>query len=133
MTYGRVTLGPNCVTNMYLRSEANLPMDINVVNQRVDKALADNQRDHNIVLLMAVAIFALGVIIILVAYKQENPYVATGALVAQLFLYWPVREILRLRRENLMLQTLPSLVSTLAPDAAAREIAKLLAYLRGKL
>jgi hypothetical protein len=106
-------------------------MDLNIVNQRVDKALADNQRDHKIVQLMAVAIFAMGILIILVAYRHENPYVTTGALVSQLFLYWPVREILRLRRENLMLQTLPVLVSTLEPEPAAREIVKLLAYLRG--
>jgi hypothetical protein len=100
------------------------------VDARVDRALQDNRRAETIVIGMALGIFVLGVVILLVAYWQRNAYVAGGALVVQGFLYWPVREILKLRRDNLILQTFPALISNLSPSDAGREIVKLLVYLR---
>jgi len=37
-------------------------MDLNV-NQRVDRALADNQRTQNIILIMSASIFAMGLLL----------------------------------------------------------------------
>jgi hypothetical protein len=107
-------------------------MDIQVVNQRVDQALADNRRAGNLVLLMSSAIFTIGILSILIGYWQRNPYIGGGATLFQGLLYWPIREILRLRRDNIVLQTVPVLVSGLDADTSAKEIIKLLNYLRGK-
>ena len=89
-----------------------------------------NHRAECIVIVMASAIFVLGIGLLIFAYWQQNPYIAIGALILQGFLYWPVREIIKLRRDNLILQILPGLVSSMPPDQAGLEIIKLLAYLR---
>ena len=107
-------------------------MDLNAVNKRVDHALALNRRAENVVISMAVSIFVLGGGIIIVGYLVENAYVSGGAMIIQLTLYWPIREILKLRRDNIILQILPAMISNLPTQQAAQEIKKLLEYLRGK-
>jgi hypothetical protein len=107
-------------------------MNLDIVNQRVDRALADNQRAGNLVIMMSFAIFSLGMLVIVISYWQKNPYITIGTTLTQGFLYWPIREILRLRKDNVILQTVPVLVSSFEPDDASKEIIKLLAYLRGR-
>src|ERR1041384_4036307 len=106
-------------------------MDLTAINGRIDDALIRNRRAENIIVGMAIAIFALGMCIVAVAYWIKNPYVAGSSFAFQGALYWPIREVLKLRRENLMLQTVPAIVSTLPQDKAAQEIAKMLAVVRG--
>jgi hypothetical protein len=105
-------------------------MNLDIINERVDKALADNRRAENIVIGMAVAIFILGVALVIVAYWRLNPYVGGGAIIFQGLLYWPIKEILKLRRDNVILQSLPAIVTALPFDRAADEIEKMLAFLR---
>jgi hypothetical protein len=105
-------------------------VDLEVVNERVDSALALNRRAETIVIAMAASIFVLGLAVIGVAYWVRNPYITSGAVLLQGLLYWPIREILKLRRENLMLQTLPTLIANLPRERAAQEISKALAFLR---
>ncbi|MGA2269747.1 MAG: hypothetical protein ABSH44_14865 [Bryobacteraceae bacterium] len=105
-------------------------MDLKLINQRIDKALALNRRAEMLVIAMASCIFVLGVGIVVTAYRVKNPYITTAGIILQGFLYGPLREILKLRRDNLILQTLPVLISDLPPAQAAHEIAKLLEFLR---
>jgi len=106
-------------------------VDLHIVNQRVDQALADNSRAERIVIFMAIAIFLIGTGIIVVAFFWSvNAYVGSGAVLFQGLLYWPIREILRLRRENLVLQTFPVLISILPTEGAVTETIKLLDYIR---
>jgi hypothetical protein len=79
---------------------------------------------------MASGIFLLGVSSLLFAYWRANPYIATGTIVLQGFLYWPIGEIRQLRRENVSLQATPVLVSSFPPDRAMEEIVKLLEFIR---
>ena len=101
-----------------------------MINGRVDQALGDNRRAETIVIMMAIAIFVLGAAAFVFAYWRQNPYVAGGGLLFQALLYWPIREVLKLRRDNLILQTLPALVSSLPADSVAQEITKMLEHLR---
>jgi hypothetical protein len=94
------------------------PLNLEAVFARIDTALLDNRRAEKIVLTMAVGIFLLGVAAVGVSYWQQNPYFAAGALLVQGLLYVPVREIVRLRRDNLVLQTLPALLGGLSPPDA---------------
>jgi hypothetical protein len=91
------------------------------VNARVDKALGDNRRAEWLVIGLAATIFLIGAVVLGMG-ASGNPYAAGAAVVVEMFLYWPVREILRIRRDNLILQTLPVLVSTMPPDLAAQEL-----------
>jgi hypothetical protein len=79
---------------------------------------------------MAVCIFLLGAFTLLFAYQRRNPYVGGTTAILQGFLYWPIREIIRLRRDNVLLQAFPALVSSLSAAALAQEIRKLLEHLR---
>jgi hypothetical protein len=101
-------------------------MDLAAVNDRVDKALADNRRAESVIVGMTAAIFLLGVAVVVIAYWRMDPYLGTGALLLQGLIYWPVKKVLALRRENLLLQTLPVLVSMLPPKEAAQAISKAL-------
>src|SRR4051812_7675147 len=106
-------------------------MDLNQINARVDAALRLNRRAETIVITMAVAIFVLGVLTFLLAYVEKNPYAAGGSALVTAFLYWPIREILKLRRDNLVLQVVPVMVAQLGPIDLAKEIKLLLLHLRG--
>jgi hypothetical protein len=110
--------------------EAGLHLNLQLINERVDRALSDNRRAENIVIVMASCIFAMGAIVLLLSYRFKNPYVAGGSTLFQGLLYWPIKEVLKLRRDNLLLQAFPALVSELSPQALAQEIKKLLEYLR---
>jgi hypothetical protein len=108
----------------------SVPLNITLINERVDRALSDNRRAENIVIIMATSIFGLGAFALLFSYKIKNPYVAGGSTICQGFLYWPIREVLKLRRDNVLLQAFPALVSSLPASALANEIRKMLEYLR---
>ncbi len=104
--------------------------DLNATNARVDKALGANRRAELVIVGMAVALFLLGVGVLLVAYQSKNPYLATGTIVVEGLLYWPIREIQRMRLENLILQTLPVMLQSMPKKEAAEEIRKLYDHLR---
>jgi hypothetical protein len=107
-------------------------MDIDKINVRVDAALADNKRAEHIVIAMSVGIFLLGAGAFLFAYVEKNPYVVGGGLLTTAFLYWPIREILKLRRDNLILQVVPAMAAQLSAAEFAKEMKKLLEHLRSK-
>ena len=107
-----------------------MPVDLKSINDRVDGALRQNARAEKVIIGLAVVIFAVGVLSILLAYRHTNPYIASGTALLQGFLYWPIAEIRRLRRENVSLQVAPVLVDSLPPNKAAEEIIKLLEFLR---
>ena len=107
-------------------------MDLISINARVDQALADNRRAENVLIGMAIGIFVIGVSAVFTGFWLKNPYVASGSMLTQGFLYWPIREVGRLRRDNLILQTFPALASVLPAKQVAQEIVKLLKHLRGE-
>jgi hypothetical protein len=106
-------------------------MDLVQINNRVDSALKDNRRAEHIIIGMSVSIFVLGMAGFVFAYIDRNPYIGGGSTLLNGLLYWPIREILKLRRDNLLLQVLPSMLATLAPAEAAKEIKRIADHLRG--
>jgi len=105
-------------------------MDIEAINRRIDQALSANKRAEGVIVGLAIGIFVLGTAVLVVAYWSANPYIAGGTILLQGFLYWPIREIRQLRRENLALQATPILLQSLPHDRAMREIVKLLEFIR---
>jgi hypothetical protein len=113
------------------RSQAKMAtISIEFVHKRVDNALKLNRRAERIVIGMAVGMFLLGLAIVVTGYWSQNLYVTGGAAVLQGFLYWPIKEILKLRRDNIVLQVTPIVVERLSPEAAANEIREFLIFLR---
>lgn len=107
-------------------------MNLPEIHARVDAALQANRRAEMIVISMAVGIFFLGAGSFCLAYFEKNPYVAGGSALVTAFLYWPIREILKLRRDNLVLQVVPVMLAQLSAADVAKELKKTLDHLRGK-
>jgi hypothetical protein len=99
------------------------PIWLDRVDARVDQALADNHRAERLIVGMALALFVVGLLLVLL--------VGSAALILQISLIFPFNEIRKLRRDNLILQTFPALIEGLPKDAAVKEIKMLLAFLRG--
>lgn len=102
------------------------------IEKRVDHALAANSRTEALVTGMAAGIFLLGIGVILAGYWLKNPYVFVGGGVSQLLLWRPIDAIVKLRQDNLILQTFPTLMSGLSREKASNEIVKLLRHLRAR-
>jgi hypothetical protein len=105
-------------------------VDLNALNARVDQALTDNKRAERLMIGMALALFCVGLLVLLVGYRMKNPYVVGGSSLAQVFIAFPINEVRKLRRDNLILRIFPSIVRDLSPANSAAEIVKLLEYLR---
>ena len=73
-------------------------VDIVIINDRVDKALAYNRRAEHIIVAMTGGIFLLGLAVVVTGYWAVNPYISGGAILFEGALYWPIREILRFWR-----------------------------------
>ena len=105
-------------------------MEIGQINSRVDGALRYNRRVEYIVIAMAIGIFLAGAAVLFLAYWQQNPYVGGGGILLNGLLYWPIQEILKLRRENLVIQVLPVMLVELSDEDRAKEVSKLADHLR---
>jgi hypothetical protein len=107
------------------------PLNVATINSRIDQALAENRRAERLIVRMATALFIVGLSAIFIAYWLKNPYIAAGSTLAQIFLVFPISEIRKLRRDNMILQIFPALIYSLPPDKAATQTVKLLDHLRG--
>jgi hypothetical protein len=107
-----------------------MTVNVDQINERVDAALKSNRRAESTVIVMSGGIFVAGLLVLFLSYWIRNPYIAAVAVLLNGFLYWPIREVRKIRRENLTLQILPSMIEALPPKDALREIVKCLTYLR---
>lgn len=110
---------------------ARRPVWVERLHARVDHALNQNHRKERLIVGMALALFVVGLLLVLLAYRLRNPYVVGAALILQTFLIFPFKAIEKLRRDNLLLRIFPDLIEGLPKDAAVKEIKMLLAFLRG--
>jgi hypothetical protein len=106
-----------------------MPIDVPLVNARVDLALGANRRGERVIMIMALILFIGGLAAYLMAYCLRSQYVATCGSCIFAFLVYPIGEIRKLRRDNIILQTFPILIASLPRDKIAAEISKLLAHM----
>lgn len=101
-------------------------MDIDNINDRIDQVLQSNKRHETSVIVMSVFIFVLGVTALIYGMVDGNAFIVAPSTLFSGALYWPIKQILKIRKDNIALATLPSLITTLPPEDAARELVKLL-------
>jgi hypothetical protein len=101
-----------------------------IIHARIDQALDRGKRSEQLVITLSVMIFLLGVGLIGVSIATESIVYAVPSLVIEAFLYWPIRQILKIRKENIALATAPVLIATLPAENAAAEMVKLLEDVR---
>ena len=108
-------------------------MDIEAINQRIDEVIVQNRNSYYTVIFMSVGIFLLGVALLIVEIILEKTILIGFTIAVNLLLYWPIKSVLRIRRENVSLAvTLTVLQTCRDEDVAASEIQKLLAFMRGE-
>ena len=98
---------------------------------RLDHVLANNRRAENIIFVMSVFVFLIGAGLIIVGALNSEPAIYGPSIIIEGFLYWPIKEILKIRKENIALAAAPVLISTLPPEQAAKEMIKLLEKVNG--
>jgi hypothetical protein len=106
-------------------------MDVSVINASIQRAVADNRRAEMLLIAMAVAQFILGLLVILVGCWIRSRYVMASGTLPLGLLTFPIAEIRKLRLDNIVLRTIPTIIGTLPPRDAIAETKKLLQYLRG--
>ena len=99
------------------------------VNSRIDSVINSNEKHANAIVRMAVCIFILGLIALIYGMVTGNVFIVAPSTLFSAALYWPINEIKKMRKENISLAAIPTLIATLPPDDAARELVKLLARL----
>ena len=94
--------------------------------RRIDDIIKDNRKYVWIVVCMTIGIFMLGCVLIILGFESGDWRVLTPSIIVTAFLYWPINKIIKIRKENISLAVVPSLVKTLPPEKAAEEIVKLI-------
>jgi len=98
---------------------------------RIDQVLLDNRRTETLFIVLAVTLFVLGVATLLVALYTGHLVWASPSVVTTALLYWPMRQIGRMRRDNIALAIAPALISRLPAAEAAAGIQRILEKLLG--
>ncbi len=101
-------------------------MDLLVINERIDQALAANARAERMIFRLGAGVLGLGVGSLALAFWLMSPFLLGLTLLLLGLLYWPIAEIMRLRRENICLETIPTLAYNISIDRAMEEIVRLL-------
>jgi hypothetical protein len=78
------------------------------------------------VLVMAVAIFVLGISLLLIGLISKDWKVAAPSPFITGFMYWPINKVLKIRMESMILTTALTLVEPLPPEAAADYMMKVI-------
>jgi len=95
---------------------------IEEILQRIDLVLKENRRIESTYILLTIVLFLCGIACIVCALATGSYLWSTPSTVTTGLLYWPLKEIKRIRRSNISLATAPILIATLPSDQAAKEI-----------
>lgn len=103
-----------------------MPPSIEDTLARIDDVLRQNRKIEWTYIVLTVALFGCGIACIICAlvtgqYAWSAPSAVTTGL-----LYWPLKEVKSIRKNNIALATAPILIATLPPREAAKELQNLL-------
>ena len=84
--------------------------------------LKENRRIEWTYILLTIVLFGCGIACIVCALVTGKYLWSAPSTVTTGLLYWPLKEIKSIRRNNIALATAPILIATLPPDQAAKEI-----------
>jgi hypothetical protein len=93
---------------------------------RIDQVLDANKRSQTLIFSLSVGIFILGIVLVIVGAFLGKPWIVAPSILIEALLYWPINQIIKIRRQNIALAAAPALIATLPPEQAAGEMIKLL-------
>lgn len=96
------------------------------INKRIDQVLDRNKIHEIAIMVMAGFIFVLGLGALIYGISTNQVLIVAPSTLVTACLYWPIGRINKMRKENIALAAIPSLIAALPPEEAARELVKLL-------
>jgi hypothetical protein len=99
---------------------------IEVTLARIDDVLRQNRKIEWTYIVLTVTLFVCGIACIICALITGKFIWSAPSTVTTGLLYWPLKEIKSIRRNNIALATAPVLIATLPPLESAKEIQILL-------
>lgn len=99
---------------------------INDTLNRIDDVLGQNRKIEWTYIILTVLLFGCGIACMICALVSGNYVWSSPSAVTTGLLYWPLKEIKGIRRNNIALATAPILIATLPPQEAAKELQILL-------
>lgn len=113
-------------TKKQCREVTDHSVNADPVLERIDQVLRDNRRIETLFIGLAVILFLLGIAAVILALVTGKLVLASPSVVTTLLLYWPMKQIRTIRRENIALATAPALISRLPDVEAAAQIQRIL-------
>jgi hypothetical protein len=101
-------------------------MNTKRIDERIDHAIAANKRFETVIILLSIGIFIIGFSAFIYGMLKGNVFVVAPSLIITGLLYWPIRKIEKIRKDNIALSVIPSIIKNLPPEEAAKELSKLL-------
>ena len=102
------------------------------ITTRIDEVLRQNKRVEWTYISLTVLLFLTGIACFISALVSGEFLWSTPSAITTSLLYWPLKEIKRIRQKNIALATAPVLITQLPKTKAAEEIQKLLQTLYGE-
>jgi len=103
-----------------------MPPSVQETLARIDEVLKQNRKIEWTYIILTVALFLCGIACIISALVTGQYAWSTPATVTTGLLYWPLKEIKGIRKNNIALATAPMLIATLPAQEAAKELQTLL-------
>lgn len=96
------------------------------VLDRIDQVLRDNRRTETLFISLSVILFLLGIVAVVLALVTGRLVLASPSVVTTSLLYWPMKQIRKIRKENIALAIAPALIARLPDVDAAAQIQRVL-------
>jgi len=91
---------------------------VEVVNSRIDKAIRDNAGSERLISVVLITLFVAGIVLILWgAYHEQWTFLVPGGM-AEMALVFPVRQLVKMRADNMSLQVIPPMLRLAGTDDA---------------
>jgi hypothetical protein len=93
---------------------------------RIDSVIDQNKRIENIFIGFSIILFLCGIACFISAIITGKYVWSSPSFVTTSLLYFPIKEIKKIRQYNIALASAPALIKKLPPELAALEIQKLI-------
>ncbi len=101
-------------------------MSTKTIEARIDQVIQKNNKFETTIICMSIGIFLIGGTAFIYGFFIGNVFVVTPSVIITGLLYWPIKKLEKIRKENISLAVIPTLIENLPPEKAALELIKLL-------
>lgn len=105
-------------------------IDIGAINKRIDQTIAQNKRSEHILIFISTGMFLLAIGLLIIEILSGEIILVWPTMLINAFLYWPIKAILRIKKENVVLNETIVVLQTCPAEKAIIELERLWAFMR---